>query len=247
MFRLKFFFFGVAVAASLSLVGCARRFSVADSTYTQYQVTKDSVADPTAEQIIRPYRDSLSGKMNVVIGTSAKQLSKGQPESELGNFCADAFLKIARDAIHQGVDVCIINNGGLRLPSLPQGDITVGKIFELLPFDNMIVVTTVTGDSLQAACDLIAKAGGWPVSGLTFRIENSKAVDVMVNNESLQRDKVYKVVTSDYVANGGDNMFMLKHDSQLNTGLLMRDAMIDYIKALDKPISADLQNRIAVK
>jgi len=247
MFRLKFFSFGVAVAAALSLFGCSRHFSAADSTYTQYSVTKDSVADPTAEKIIEPYRDSLSGKMNVVIGTSAKEMAKGQPESELGNFCAEAFLNYMRNALHQQADACIINNGGLRLPSLPKGEITVGKVFELLPFDNLLVVNTVSGDSLQKACDAIAKAGGWPIAGIRLTIKDNKAVGVTVNGEPLSPTRSYKVVLSDYVANGGDNMFMLKSNASNNTGVLMRDAMIEYIRSLVLPITADLDRRISVQ
>lgn len=234
--------------ASLAFViaACNITYVATEKIYNQYPVNKDSTAEQTAEQIIKPYRDSLSNKMNVVIGTSEKEMSKAQPESELGIFCADVFLNYAKRTLpQQSIDACIINYGGLRLPSLPKGEITVGKIFELLPFDNLIVVNTVSGDSLQKACDAIAKAGGWPVSGIRFKIIDNKAVDVMINGNALVGNKNYNIVLSDYVANGGDNMFMLKSNESYNTGILMRDAMMDYIRTLNKPISSQLENRIS--
>ena len=234
----------IAVVAC-AISSCNTTFVATEKDYVQYGVNKDSTADATAEKIIAPYRDSLTNKMNVVIGTSEKEMIKAQPESELGNFCADAFLTYARTLpFHQELDACIVNYGGIRLPSLPKGDITVGKIFELLPFDNLIVVNIVSGDSLQKACDAIAKAGGWPVSGIRFKIVDGKAVDVSVNGSALVGNMQYRIVLSDYVANGGDNMFMVKSSGSHNTGVLMRDAMMHFIRSQKQPIAATLDNRI---
>jgi 2',3'-cyclic-nucleotide 2'-phosphodiesterase (5'-nucleotidase family) len=232
---------------AIAITACNTTYVATEKNYTQYGVNKDSTASASAEQIISPYRDSLTNKMNVVIGTSEKEMTKAQPESELGNFCADAFLSYVKTTLRETADACIINYGGIRLPSLPKGEITVGKIFELLPFDNLIVVNTVSGDSLQKACDAIAKAGGWPVSGIRFKIVDGKAVDVNVDGIALVRNKNYNIVLSDYVANGGDNMFMLKSKESVNTNVLMRDAMMTYIRFQTQPLSSKLDQRIAVQ
>ena len=230
----------------LSLAGCALRYSPAHSTYAQHHVNQDSLSDRRIDSIVKPFRDSLTDKMNLVIGKSEMEITKAQPESTLGNFCADIFLAYARSKVHHEViDACIINYGGIRLPGLPAGEITVGKIFELLPFDNLLVVNKVSGDSLQKACDAMAKAGGWPVSGIRFTIVDGKAVDVTVGDHKLSPSRSYFIALSDYVANGGDNMSMLVSSHSYNTGILMRDAMIDFIRQLDKPISSQLDGRIA--
>ena len=226
------------------IISCRSTYVVSEKQYNQYEVSKDSASDASIEKIINPYRDSLSTKMDIVIGSAAKTLNKSQPESELGNFCADALFNYTKNNLYQVVDVSILNYGGLRLPAIPPGEITIGKIYELLPFENTIAIVTLSGDSLQKVCDMIAAKGGWPVSGLRFRIENNKAVDLMINNEKLISTKSYKIVAPDYIANGGDNMSVMKSAVQNNTGWLLRDAMIDYIRNLGKPIDANLDNRI---
>ncbi|MBT8196480.1 MAG: 5'-nucleotidase C-terminal domain-containing protein [Bacteroidia bacterium] len=127
-----------------------------------------------------------------------------------------------------GVDFCLLNNGGLRA-SLPHGDITRGKIFELMPFENEMIVLELNGETTLELVDFIAEKGGMPVSGIRFEIENQKPTNITINGKAFDKNKTYKVVTSDYLAHGGDKLAMLK--KRLNdklTGVKIRDAIIEY-------------------
>src|SRR5690606_12284314 len=118
----------------------------------------------------------------------------------------------------------------LRNP-LPQGDITVGHIFELMPFENTISVLTLSGVQVQRMADQIAADGGEPVSGIRFRINNGKATDILVNYEPLNPDSTYLVATNNYMADRGGSIEALWNPiHRVDLDVLIRDAMIEYIR-----------------
>ena len=185
--------------------------------------------------------------MNDVVGIADISLDKKQPESTLGNFMVDAFLSMAADKYNTKVDVAFLNFGGMRLTQIPAGDVTNGKIFELMPFDNLLILQKLKGDVLQQFLDLTAARGGYPMAGLTMQIKDKKAVNVMIGGKPLDPNTTYTTVNSDFIANGGDNADMLRTIPQITNGYLMRDAIFDYIKKLKsqgKNISANIENRV---
>ena len=178
---------------------------------------------------LKPYADSINGTMNGVIGNLSVSLTKSWPECSLGNFMTDAYLESSRLEFGKEVDIAYMNMGGIRLNSMEPGLITTGKIYELMPFDNLMVLLEVTGEQLQQFMDHIASRGGWPVSGCSYTIENKKAVNIVVNGKAIEADRKYTLALSDYVANGGDESNVLKGIPQHNIGYLQRDALIDYV------------------
>jgi len=145
------------------------------------------------------------------------------------------------------VDASVINHGGLRLSQLPAGAVTRGKIFEVMPFDNLLILQNLRGDTLQQFLDLVAANGGWPISGITMQIKDKKAINVQVNGKPLDPAATYVLANSNFLANGGDNADMLRSIPQIQNGYLMRDAFIDYIIKLrseGKAISSTIENRI---
>ena len=185
--------------------------------------------------------------MNDVLGVAEKSMEKKSPESSLGNFMVDAYYTMAREKFNMPVDVAFMNYGGIRLTQLPAGNVTRGKIFELMPFDNLVIVQKMKGDVFQQLLDLIAARGGWPVAGMTMQIKDKKAVNVLIGGKPLDPSATYTTVNSDYIANGGDDANMLKTIPQINIGYLMRDAIFDYIaklKSSGKNITANEENRV---
>lgn len=219
----------------LGLVGCLAtscgRYVLVKQSYEAKEISINAQLpkDTHIDSLIAPQKKLLDSLMNVVIATSEEELIKEKPSGTLNNFCADEMLHIAQQQ-NPAAEICIINYGGIRLSSLPKGAITVGKIYELLPFDNMIVIQKIDGKTLNEVLDYIASQGGWPISGLRFDIQNKKAVHIMVHNEPIDLHKMYTVVLSDYLANGGDNLAMLKKIPQEPTNLIMREAFIQAIK-----------------
>jgi 2',3'-cyclic-nucleotide 2'-phosphodiesterase (5'-nucleotidase family) len=229
------------------LLSCKSALVPTKAVYEDYRITQSLGRDTSMTVLMAPYRDSVTRSMDVVVGVAEADMEKAKPEGSLGNFMVDAMLYTARQKFGTPVDAAFTNYGGIRINQLPRGPVTRGKIFELMPFDNLLVLQQVRGDVLQQFLDLTAASGGWPVAGLTMQIRDKKAVNVSVNGQPLDPSKTYTIANSDYVANGGDDAAMLKAVSQQNRGYLLRDALFDYIQALKgqgKNISAKVENRV---
>ena len=214
--------------------------------YKDYQVL-NLQKDSFLQVMLQPYADSVNSSMNAVIAQLAVDVDKRQPESTLGNLMADAMKVIGEKYYKTTIDASLVNYGGIRIPSVKAGAITRGKVFEMMPFDNIIVLQKLKGTVLKEFLDHVAGRGGWPVSGITMQIKNKKAENIMIGGKALDLNAVYTIANSDYVANGGDNCEMLRTIPQLNNGFLFRDAIIEYFTSFGKagnPISMTIQNRV---
>ena len=231
-----------------SFFSCHPRLRPSKVEYLGIPVAASLPKDSSLLRLTQPYRDSVDRSMNQVVGQVAKTLEKRQPEGTLNHFIADAMLYSGRKKLGGG-DAAFVNYGGVRINQLPAGAVTRGKIFELMPFDNLLILQDIKGDQLQAFLDMTAERGGWPIAGITMKIRNKKAVDVLVGGKPLDPARTYRILNSDYVANGGDNANMLRTIPEINRGYLMRDAIFDYIRALNeegKNITVSDEKRIAL-
>lgn len=229
------------------ITACNTAYVPSKAKYLDYRITSALPKDSALLVLLKPYSDSVNSSMNNVIGEVEKSLEKKQPEGTLGNFMADAMFFSAKEKFSVPVDAAFVNYGGIRITQLAQGAVTRGKIFELMPFDNIVVLQKLKGTELQQFLDLVAERGGWPSAGITMQIKDKKAINVHVGGKPLDPNATYTVANSDYVANGGDNADMLKVLPQQNIGYLFRDAIFDYIKSLQskgKNISANIENRV---
>jgi 2',3'-cyclic-nucleotide 2'-phosphodiesterase (5'-nucleotidase family) len=186
--------------------------------------------------------------MNNVVAVAGAELAKSQPEGALGNVLADAMLVKARASYKCNVDIAVINYEGIRLNSIPAGNITKGKIFELSPFDNILVLIKINGKLLQEFLNHISNKGGWPVSGVQWQIKNKIAINVIINGKPIDITAMYTIALTDYIANGGDDCIMLKSIPQINNGYLFRDAIMEYFADINKQgkeIVAQIENRVS--
>ncbi|MBA3901476.1 MAG: 5'-nucleotidase C-terminal domain-containing protein [Bacteroidetes bacterium] len=184
--------------------------------------------DSSAMAMIMPFKSQIDLEMNDILIISEMALAKGQPESLLGNLVADLTLKKGMDYYQAPIDFCLLNNGGLRT-ALPEGEITRGKVFELMPFENELVVLTLSGQKAEQLFNYVARSEGMPVAGIKMGIQDKKAVNVLINGKPFNPEKEYKVITSDYLANGGDKMAFFK--DPLKSEILyvkLRDAIIEF-------------------
>lgn len=190
---------------------------------------KDSSQDLNMLELTQPYRDSLARSMNRIIATATTPLTKELPEGNLGNFCADGCMRVATlKCIEKKLalpDFLFLNHGGLRA-SLPAGEITVGNIYEVMPFENELVLIRLTKNQVDTLLNFIAKKGGAPVSGIKFKIENDQATQVVFSRNNNNEQSLYTVITSDYLANGGDGFEFLKAVQKTNLEIKVRDALI---------------------
>jgi 2',3'-cyclic-nucleotide 2'-phosphodiesterase (5'-nucleotidase family) len=216
-----------------------------------FRDTVNASVDSVMEKEIQPYRNGMSGKMNEVIANSDIALTKGQPESLLGNLFSDVCFEMANQLYYTSTytkaDFAFFNNGGLRA-ELPKGKITRGNVYELMPFENELVVVSLTGSQVKKIVDYMASKDGVPVSHIHFRIKEKQPLDIKVNGEPFDSTKSYKAVTSDYLANGGDQYFFLTDAKKEYVNLKIRDAMISYLQGENKKgnvITASLDKRIS--
>lgn len=210
----------------------------------------DNETDADLNAIISEYKVELDKEMNAIIGKTAQKLEKAQPESRMGNLVADMIHVYAQTITTEDIQFAVANYGGLRIPDLPAGYITKGKIYELMPFDNYVVVLKTPGSVVRQFCNKIAFYGGWPVSkGLQFRIDNNKAVDIKINGEALDDNKTYQYATVDYIANGGDDCYFLRDYPAIAQGKFLREVMLDEFDQKHKAnttVDAQLENRISI-
>ncbi len=240
----------VSIAFALLLLGCApHRHYVADRQVNThlYKFDSASVKNEKMEHFLSPYRTEMEQAMDEVVGTTDVPLTKAQPECTLGNFMADAQLLKAQ-SIDPKVVGSVVNYGGIRIPYVATGNITRGRVFEIMPFDNKLTLLSISGETLQTFCDLMASRGGWPVSGITYTIVQGKAVNVKVGGQSVNPHIIYKIALSDYLANGGDDCSFLAAGKRTDVNIFVRDLLIEYLLGLKEKgesLHPALENRVS--
>jgi 5'-nucleotidase/UDP-sugar diphosphatase len=165
----------------------------------------------------------------------------------LGFLIADALKKICE------ADIALTNSGGIRA-SISAGDITYKDILTVLPFGNTAYTIEIPGSVVKDMLDFTATVadgkGARPqVSGITYTINRAdqKAENILINGEPLDINKTYKLGTNNYIASGGDGYSMLEGLSGYDTGFVLAQVVVNYIKNLeDYSPYTDITNRITV-
>ncbi len=229
------------------LASCTSGYRATGYHFQEDKIEHGSIADQQMLAGIQPFKDSLDKEMNIVLGMADDALTKTQPESDLGNFMCDLILKKSRDYYNGRVDFTVLNHGGIRLPSLPKGNITVGEIIELMPFENRIAIMQLSGYTVDTLLNHMASKGGWHISGARYKIKNDKATDITINGNPIDDHKTYTVAISDYLAKGGDDCIMLKGLPFTDTQKTIREALMEGVKemtAKGEHIKSKLDGRI---
>lgn len=241
--------FLIWIGICASFWSCNHSFALYDVEDSAVKLTQAyTEQDQKIEAAIQPYRAELAATMNEVVVVSSGNLVKAKPSSPLGNLLADATKAMASDLLAEDIDIGIMNYGGIRVPSISAGNVTIGNVYELMPFDNYLVVLRLKGSELQHLFDAIAAGGGWPIAGAKFTISEGRATQIMLKGSSLDLDREYSVAISDYLANGGDHLDMLKGIAQESTNILLRDAFMAYFRKLHeqgKQLPLDNEIRIS--
>jgi 2',3'-cyclic-nucleotide 2'-phosphodiesterase (5'-nucleotidase family) len=243
-----FIIFTVLILSCASSKQDIRELSSIESRNLQIDSTLS--ADPAMTAYIQPYREDLDNKMGVVIGISALALRKGKPEAPLNNFVADLMLERANREFDKPVHVALTNRGGLRA-AIPEGQVTLGNIYEVMPFENELVVLEMMGIQLLTLAKEIGDVGGEPVSGMILEFQGEMVSKMTIAGQPVQNDSIYYLTTTDFLSSPGRNRFAI-----LNTvprtflGVTLRDAIIDKIEELNtagEDITAEVDGRISFK
>jgi len=192
------------------------------------------------EKVIKPYRENIDKDLNEVLAFSPVTLDKGgEWQTSIGNLLADITFERSNLIFNlrekKNIDICLLNHGGIR-SIIPKGDITTRTAFEIQPFENSAQVIGLKGEQIIEMIDYITKEKKpHPLSGMTFTIDkNEKAKSILIQGNPLEDSKIYYVVTSDYLVNGGDNMnFFKKGVEKYDLDYKLRNIIIDYFKEVD--------------
>lgn len=206
----------------------------------------DAIQDQNYLAELAPIKEALEAEMNVQIGYAAEDLWVAEPECPMLNWASDALWEAAKKAYPGQVDIAIVNMGGMRC-SWKKGPITRGHVFELMPFDNVLVVLTLKGEDVLALCESFARYGGQGVAGMRVTIIDNQVADVQIGGKALNTNALYKVATSNYLAGGADHMDALaKYIDYWNSDLLIRDLYLEAVQTQDT-LRAAVDGRMTFK
>ncbi|MBC7696650.1 MAG: 5'-nucleotidase C-terminal domain-containing protein [Burkholderiales bacterium] len=244
-FHLKILFF----SALISLYACSKKTTVTNISESHIIVNNNKI-DSSVFKVMAPYKKTHDEQMYAVIAKSEDALIKADVESTLGNFFCDAVIFETKKLLGKDsamLDVAIFNKGGLR-NSLPKGNITIGNVFELMPFDNEVVLLKLSGTQFKDMCYKIVEKGGIPIGGMRLTMKGTTPTDIIVKGKPFDETQDYWVVTSDYLANGGDSYNFFKNAKERKvTKVLLRNMIINYcedITKLEQTIKPKLDGRI---
>lgn len=226
----------IFIVIATLLASCTPKLYVSTTAQKNVNVGVGTGENPKIKSLIEPYKMQIDEAMNKVIGQTAKELrcERTDIESTLGNFIVDLMLYQTGKIYDMPLDLCVVNNGGLRVP-INAGNITVGNIFELMPFENEVVVVTLTGQEMLELLAYEAKnrKSSFANSQLKYT-EEGMLVSAMIGEKPLDANKTYKLVTYDYLANGGDGMACLANLKREPMGITVRTMIINHIEELQQ-------------
>lgn len=242
----------IAVIA-ISLLSCKSQYKVAEINGTIIEVdsTFDSQSHSKMHNLVHSFKVELDSEMNEVIGNSVEQMEYSRPESLLTNLTSDVMKEYGDEHLPGGADIGVMNVHGHRA-NMPKGPVTVGNLFEIYSFDNTITFLELKGTDLKKIFDAYARIGGAGISSnVKLVIEDRKVKSATINGKPIDNNKIYQIVTLDYLAGGNDNMSaFLDAVSITDTGVTLRDIMIDWVREQTrqgKEVKSVLDGRIEVK
>jgi 2',3'-cyclic-nucleotide 2'-phosphodiesterase (5'-nucleotidase family) len=202
--------------------------------------------DPAIRAFLAPFADSMETRLAEPVAVLPEALSARETrvrETAIGNLLADA-VRWAGEA-----DLAVVNGGGIR-GSLPAGTVTLGDIYQMVPFDNAVVVFTLTGEELRAVLDRAARnAGGGgflQVSGVRFTIRDREARDITVGGVPLADEARYRVATISFLASGGDGYREFAALTPRETRFVAREALLRYL-ARERDLRPGVDGRIRLE
>ncbi len=233
------------------------------------RATRDVVAASAVNHVVRtdvpenPLLAALAARQAQMLRTldrtvgrivkSVLNIQNADGESPLGQIIADAHLEATRGA---GADVAFMNPGGIRVPVdfKGEGAVTYSALYAVQPFNNHLVTMTLAGEQLLQLLEQ-----QWSVSGLRI-LQVSKGFgyawdpaqpagariargSVMINGEPLRMDRDYRITVNSFLADGGDNLPILREGRDRTNGVSSLDALVAYFERRT-PVTPALERRL---
>lgn len=216
-------------------------------SYTPERIKSDNIAidsylaeDPSITDFIKPYKEAIQSEMDSILAYAPLSYSKKDSKynTAIGNMMSDAVYEMTNPIYKQktghSLDAVLLNYGGIR-STLNKGNVTTRTAYEIMPFENEVVILEMTSSQIQAMFEYLQKGKAHPFTGITLQLDNAGSITkAQIQNKDIDTTKTYFVATSDYLKNGGDNMtFFSGSKSELVLNYKIRNVLIDYFKKQD--------------
>lgn len=207
------------------------QISITDSIETKMEI----------DSFIQPFRNHVNKNLDSVISYAVDTYSKsdGELNTAIGNLFADVIYEqtnpVFKMRTGKNIDMVLVNHGGIRA-IISKGNITTRTAYEIMPFENSIVVVALKGSSVNELISYLLKARrAHPISKLKILVDdNFNLINASINGEPIDLNKTYYVATNDYLYNGGDRMtFFQPNDSLYVMDYKVRNALLDYFLKTD--------------
>ena len=219
----------------------------------QLAVTEEIISKKAIEELVKPYKEKVEKGMSADLSYTPIELNRtdGKLESSLGNIMADLCFERANPVFKsrtgKNIDFAMFNYGGIRA-SISEGNITMEHAFNLMPFENSLVVVELTSNKITELVNYLIKENkAHPLSKNINLAITRNGNKLNINGKPIDNSKTYFVLTSDYLQNGGDNMNFFKNPVNLyKLDYKVRNAIIDYFKETDT-VKVELDERFRVE
>lgn len=246
----------LAIMFSAILTSCHSGYKITNIKWEKTEITSlyAPYIDKDMRDFINSKKENLDKEMSPVIGILSGNLSsESRSFNPLANVVSDIVKEEAEKIYGKKIDMAVINIGGLRC-DLTEGNITIGKAFELLPFMNTLCIMKMKGKDIKELFKQIASVGGEGISnGVLLTIsKDGKLMDCSINGNPVETEKEYTVATIDYLAEGNDGMEAFKNgtDKIFPEDAILRDLFICHLQELTesgKKLIPNKDIRIIVK
>lgn len=204
-------------------------------------VTESIPDDPEIQKVIAPLAAEIKASFGQPLVQAPQGVFRGRrgEENLLGYWVSDVMRQAAQHLVGAPVRFAITNGGGLRA-NLRPGQLKVGDIFELMPFENELVVIELTGaEVIQVVKEGLLRRGGEPCSGVKVKVEGTPQQATLTvtweDGSPIDPEAMVKVATTDYLYGGGDSIPTLKKGRKpFTTGVTLRQMLLDQCAALGK-------------
>ena len=220
-------------------------------TYRLIPVDKrlDNRVDATFSSIIEDYAAEVKEKMEVKLGYAPYYINRGTPESALGNLTADGLIWMAKQFHNKTADIAVYNSGGVRA-NISKGDVTLGDVYAVYPFDNVLSLVTIKGNKLK---ELLKKVPGslYVNAGVKIVKSGSSITTMTVGGKTISDSQNYTVATIDYISdNDGYTSIFENYVDREDSVEMIRDYFGEYFKYLasqnNNNLTASKDGRVTV-
>jgi 5'-nucleotidase domain protein len=243
-FKSPIYYFIISLVFLSLLVSCgAPKMKLTEMKAKNFAMVDTLPQVSEIDSFISPFRTRIAAEMVTVLAQNTNDLVKDHNTTALNtgisNLIADAVYQtlnpIYRRKHRKSIDFVLLNWGGIRA-DLPKGPVTMGAAYSIMPFENEMVVLTMTGEKVKELVDyLIAKRLPHPLSKQFYlQIDQEGNIEKFtIRGKAFNPNATYIVATSDYLLEGGDEMYFFKGAEKVfRSNYKIRNVLIDYFKKM---------------